>query len=353
MLAGEPGTGKTTIARYLVGKGPTSVRKSTDGIGLYTGLSYMDRETEIWLNGKQDFSLADLTISRSLRQKPLGLPISSHSTELYTDLTKKHDKSPTSSASVRFNEQQVVDKDRYKMPRVPTEKYASRLREQGNVNKPTKRIPDDKAITNVSLDLYKHQGDPNENEIPVQKQHGHPQDETQLPNIPLDLDKTIYDSKDKKQVPKAYFDRDKQQDDHEMLVLNVPLDLNKQQDHRQDKGPVPKVLLDADTQHGHYLDEIPIPNVLFDSDTPPRVSKDKDKFQNQPLCLHEQEEYNKDDRPMPNFIFTEEKQNEMLQYDILINILSDIDSQHRDLHNNKAMANLLQNLKDSSEFQKK
>lgn len=53
MLAGEQGTGKTTIARYLVGKGPTRVRKSTDGIGLYTGLSYMDRETNTWLNGKQ------------------------------------------------------------------------------------------------------------------------------------------------------------------------------------------------------------------------------------------------------------------------------------------------------------
>ncbi|CAG2195073.1 ANK [Mytilus edulis] len=53
ILAGEQGTGKTTIARYLVGKGPTKVRKSTDGIGLYTGLSYIDRDTDEWLDGKQ------------------------------------------------------------------------------------------------------------------------------------------------------------------------------------------------------------------------------------------------------------------------------------------------------------
>ncbi|CAC5420350.1 unnamed protein product [Mytilus coruscus] len=62
MLAGEQGTGKTTIARYLIGKGPTRMRKSTDGIGLYTGLSYIDRETEEWLDGKQVISaLRELT----------------------------------------------------------------------------------------------------------------------------------------------------------------------------------------------------------------------------------------------------------------------------------------------------
>ncbi|CAC5415906.1 unnamed protein product [Mytilus coruscus] len=326
MLVGEQGTGKTTIARYLVGKGPTRVRKSTDGIGLYSGLSYIDRETETWLNGKQDFSLAELTISRSLRQKPLGRPIGSHSTGLSTDLTKKHDKSPTST--VQLNEHQVVDKDRYKMPRYPAEKDTCRLREDGNINKPAKRIPDDKLSINVSLDLYKHQCGPKENEIPVQKQHGHLQDETQLPNVPRYIDKTIYDSKDEKQVPKASFDCNKQQGDHEMLVFNVPLD------YRQDKGPVPKVLRDADTQH---LDEIPIPNFLFDSDTPPRVSKDKDTFQTEPLCLHEQEGYSKNDRPMPNIIPTKEKQNEILQYDIPIHTLSDIDNQHGDLHNSKLM----------------
>lgn len=53
MLAGEPGTGKTTIARYLVGKGSTKIRISTDGIDLYNGLSFIDRVTEEWMPGKQ------------------------------------------------------------------------------------------------------------------------------------------------------------------------------------------------------------------------------------------------------------------------------------------------------------
>ncbi|VDI23309.1 Hypothetical predicted protein [Mytilus galloprovincialis] len=66
MLAGEQGTGKTTLARYLVGKQPTRFRISTDGIELYNGLSYMDRESKDWLGGLQDFSLEDITVSRSL-----------------------------------------------------------------------------------------------------------------------------------------------------------------------------------------------------------------------------------------------------------------------------------------------
>ncbi|VDI71685.1 Hypothetical predicted protein, partial [Mytilus galloprovincialis] len=53
MLAGEQGTGKTTLARYLVGKRPTRFRMSTDGIELYNGLSYMDRESKEWLGGQQ------------------------------------------------------------------------------------------------------------------------------------------------------------------------------------------------------------------------------------------------------------------------------------------------------------
>lgn len=53
MLAGEQGTGKTTIARYLVEKRPTRIRMSTDGIELYNGLSYIDRESKVWLGGKQ------------------------------------------------------------------------------------------------------------------------------------------------------------------------------------------------------------------------------------------------------------------------------------------------------------
>ncbi|XP_052079119.1 uncharacterized protein LOC127717491 [Mytilus californianus] len=66
MLAGEQGTGKTTIARYLVGKRPTKLRMSTDGIELYNGLSYMDRDSKEWLGGKQDFSLEEIIVSRSL-----------------------------------------------------------------------------------------------------------------------------------------------------------------------------------------------------------------------------------------------------------------------------------------------
>jgi ABC-type oligopeptide transport system ATPase subunit len=53
MLLGEKATGKTTIARFLVGQNPTNVRISTEGIDLYTGLAFIDRETDEWLNGKQ------------------------------------------------------------------------------------------------------------------------------------------------------------------------------------------------------------------------------------------------------------------------------------------------------------
>ncbi|VDI41275.1 Hypothetical predicted protein [Mytilus galloprovincialis] len=68
MLAGEQGTGKTTIARHLVGKQPTQFRMSTDGIELYNGLSFMDIETNCWLGGQQDFTMEELTITRSLLQ---------------------------------------------------------------------------------------------------------------------------------------------------------------------------------------------------------------------------------------------------------------------------------------------
>lgn len=53
MLVGEQGTGKTTIARYLAGKRPSRFRIATDGIGLFNGLSYIDRQTKDWLYGKQ------------------------------------------------------------------------------------------------------------------------------------------------------------------------------------------------------------------------------------------------------------------------------------------------------------
>ena len=53
MLLGEKGTGKTTVARFLVGEGPTKVRVSTEGIDLYSALAFIDRETDEWLHGKQ------------------------------------------------------------------------------------------------------------------------------------------------------------------------------------------------------------------------------------------------------------------------------------------------------------
>ncbi|XP_071150151.1 uncharacterized protein [Mytilus edulis] len=68
MLVGEQGTGKTTIARYLVGKEATKIRLSTDGIELYNGLSFMDVENHYWFDGPQAFSMEDLTLSRSLLQ---------------------------------------------------------------------------------------------------------------------------------------------------------------------------------------------------------------------------------------------------------------------------------------------
>ncbi|VDI83981.1 Hypothetical predicted protein [Mytilus galloprovincialis] len=68
MLAGEQGTGKTTIARHLVGKQPTKFRMSTDGIELYNGLSFMDIKKNCWLDGHQDFTMEELTVTRSLLQ---------------------------------------------------------------------------------------------------------------------------------------------------------------------------------------------------------------------------------------------------------------------------------------------
>ncbi|XP_071149436.1 uncharacterized protein [Mytilus edulis] len=66
MFVGEAGTGKTVLVRYLVGKRPTRFRSSTDGIEIYNGVSYMDRETKSWLGGEQDFSLEEITVCRSL-----------------------------------------------------------------------------------------------------------------------------------------------------------------------------------------------------------------------------------------------------------------------------------------------
>lgn len=66
MLAGEQGTGKTTIARYLVGKQPTRTRMSTDGIELYNGLAYMDREENDWLSGSQGNTFIQLKSKKML-----------------------------------------------------------------------------------------------------------------------------------------------------------------------------------------------------------------------------------------------------------------------------------------------
>lgn len=53
VLVGEPGAGKTSIARYLSGQQPKRSRMSTDGKQLFTGLAYIDIETEEWLCGQQ------------------------------------------------------------------------------------------------------------------------------------------------------------------------------------------------------------------------------------------------------------------------------------------------------------
>ncbi|CAG2185599.1 unnamed protein product [Mytilus edulis] len=79
MLAGEQGTGKTTIARYLVGKRPTRFRMSTDGIELYNGLSYMDIERRNGLVESKIFPwkkspLADPFYEKSKDKKNIKFP---------------------------------------------------------------------------------------------------------------------------------------------------------------------------------------------------------------------------------------------------------------------------------------
>ncbi|XP_071150137.1 putative ankyrin repeat protein RF_0381 [Mytilus edulis] len=102
MLVGEHGTGKTTIARYLVGKSPTKPKvKSTDGIELTNGLSYIDRATKTWLVGEQDFSLEEVTTSRSLLHK-VRIQKSVHATPTtkHTVDTHKHESFQTSGKNV-------------------------------------------------------------------------------------------------------------------------------------------------------------------------------------------------------------------------------------------------------------
>ncbi|CAG2215799.1 unnamed protein product [Mytilus edulis] len=95
MLVGEHGTGKTTIARYLVGKSPTKPKvKSTDGIELTNGLSYIDRETSTWLVGEQE-----VATSRSLFNK-VRIQKSVHDTP-----TTKHPKIPLNVRETMANPQ--------------------------------------------------------------------------------------------------------------------------------------------------------------------------------------------------------------------------------------------------------
>ncbi|CAG2246740.1 unnamed protein product [Mytilus edulis] len=294
MLAGEQGTGKTTIARYLIGKGPTRMRKSTDGIGLYTGLSYIDRETDEWLDGKQDFSLAELTISRSLRQTPLGLHASSLSPEVSINLSNTHDSKLIYDASVQFKEHLEGSKDRYKMSDGPFEREKKNigLKEQTNFNISTHSISDDSPITDKPPDL-----DTLQVETPVQ-------------NASVDLDKTKWHFKDERLVHGVLFDPDNRQEDS----TNVLQGLTFEQDNQEDKTIWPKA---------HPPDKRPVPvqNVHFDSDTQERKSK------NDQFVYHEKKRDDKYCRQMQDILFT--NKNETVQDDVP-NSLPDIDSQHRD-----------------------
>ncbi|VDI71479.1 Hypothetical predicted protein [Mytilus galloprovincialis] len=109
MLAGEQGTGKTTIARHLVGKQPTRYRKSTDGIELYNGLSYFDRETKEWLGGQQDFSLEEITVCRSLLRADVTTQ-KQHVPSADTTPTSPNISDVTEEASMSANEEWLKQK---------------------------------------------------------------------------------------------------------------------------------------------------------------------------------------------------------------------------------------------------
>lgn len=84
IIAGEQDNDKTIVARFLVGKGPTKNRISTGGIDVCNGLFYIDHKTEEWLYGKQDFTLSEIAISRSIRQEDNA------STQLKENVNKAH-----------------------------------------------------------------------------------------------------------------------------------------------------------------------------------------------------------------------------------------------------------------------
>ncbi|CAC5403810.1 unnamed protein product [Mytilus coruscus] len=363
MLAGEQGTGKTTIARYLIGKGPTRMRKSTDGIGLYTGLSYIDRETEEWLDGKQEFSLTDITISRSLRQTSLGLPTSKISTGLSANLSNRHEKSLTADASVPSNEKQIVEKHGYKRPGVHVDYPHDKSREPKvrlGIDKQQVHSLDKIPISNVHFDLDSPSTKLNNEPFILHEQKGDHRDEKSMPNIRFTEEKQNEELQNDAPIRNILGDvdsqhrdphnskanasnllkfSDQQNDSHEDTQCKELQELKDRYqkpgvhvDYPHDKSLEPKVFLDIDKQQVHFLYEIPIQNVQFDLDSPSM------KFENEPYT---------DNRSMPHILFTKEKQNEELQNYVPIgNILSDVDSQNRDTKNSKAIASNLLSFSD-------
>ncbi|CAG2240015.1 unnamed protein product [Mytilus edulis] len=168
MLAGEQGTGKTTIARYLIGKGPTRFRKSTDGIGLYAGLSYIERETEEWLDGKQE----ELTKGRSLRQKTSKCPTLNLKPGQFAGLGNHNKDNLKAGASYQLKKQQgMVGINVNKISEV----LYDRSEQQGSFNRSTeyiKIIDEERSTVPPSFDA----------------QQCNTQDGNFVPNVLLDFD---------------------------------------------------------------------------------------------------------------------------------------------------------------------
>ncbi|CAG2232176.1 unnamed protein product [Mytilus edulis] len=234
-----------------------------------------------------DFSLEELTISRSLRQKPLEIPTSSLSTGLPTDLSKQYNESLIATgASVQFNEQHADFREKNEMQNIPVEaeRDNSRSREQGDWNNPTQGIEGGRPITNALLDVHNQQGDPN-NERPVSNVHlrpvkirDDPSDEIQVQNVHLDLQEH----------------QDHPLDDN--LIQNVPLvvdktkcDIKEQRHVTCVQRPMPKVLQadvlqQRDSYKSRQMASNPVssskqPN-YSDKDTQCEEFKDKTHFEN-------------------------------------------------------------------------
>ncbi|CAG2247695.1 unnamed protein product [Mytilus edulis] len=233
-----------------------------------------------------DFSLEELTISRSLRQKPLDIPTSSLSTGLPTDLSKRYTESLIAGASVQGNEQHIEFREKNEMQdiTVEAERDNSRSREQGDWNNPTQGIEGGRPITNALLDVHNQQGDPN-NERPVSNVHlrpvkirDDPSDEIQVQNVHLDL---------------------QEHEDHPLddnLIQNVPLvvdktkcDIKEQRHVTCVQRPMPKVLQadvlqQRDSYKSRQMASNPVssskqPN-YSDKDTQCEEFKDKTHFEN-------------------------------------------------------------------------